>query len=154
MRRVAIGVMAAGLLIGLTAGGDEPKPADQAAIAAELKKFEGTWRYESTIVNGQPLPGDALESPRLVLKGDTFELSDPMVTYRGTFAVDPKAKPRTIDITMTEGPEKGSVMLGIYELDGDTYRICAAMSGPERPKEFTCKEGSGRMLHVLKRVKP
>jgi uncharacterized protein (TIGR03067 family) len=123
-------------------------------VAAELKKFEGTWRYESSLIDGQPVPDGVLETTRLVLKGDTFELRDPMATYRGTFTIDPKARPKTIDIVMTEGPEKGTVMKGIYELAGDTYRLCAGLAGPERPMEFACESGSRRMLHVLKRVDP
>jgi hypothetical protein len=42
---------------------------------------------------------------------------------------------------------------GIYEIDGDTLRICVAKKGKERPKTFESKEGSGHVLTVMKRVK-
>ena len=54
----------------------------------------------------------------------------------------------------TEGPGKGKTMLGIYELTGDTYKVCFALPGGERPKEFASKPGSKTMLIVMKREKP
>jgi uncharacterized protein (TIGR03067 family) len=68
--------------------------------------------------------------------------------------VDVAKKPKTIDITFTEGPEKGKTIVGIYELEGDTYKVCINVNGKERPKEFAAKAGSGHGLEVLKREKP
>ena len=59
-----------------------------------------------------------------------------------------------MDITITEGDAKGQLQLAIYELDGDTMKICANTPGDkERPKEFTSKPGSGHINIVLKREK-
>jgi uncharacterized protein (TIGR03067 family) len=38
----------------------------------------------------------------------------------GTVTVNSMKKPKAIDVAMTEGPEKGKTVLGIYEIDGDT----------------------------------
>ena len=38
----------------------------------------------------------------------------------GTQKLDPSKSPKTLDVTVTEGLNKGAVMLGIYELGGDT----------------------------------
>lgn len=124
------------------------------AIEAELKRFEGTWRYESMVVEGRRIPGGGPEGPRLVIKGDTFEMSDKMATYRGTFAVNPAATPRTIDVTFSDGPEAGKTSRGIYELDGDTYTVCVGLAGRDRPERFTSEPGSGHAIQVLRRVKP
>jgi hypothetical protein len=43
--------------------------------------------------------------------------------------------------------------LGIYELNGDTLRICRAEAGEERPMEFKSKEGTQTILSVAKRQK-
>jgi uncharacterized protein (TIGR03067 family) len=134
---------------------DKPAAEDKAkAIEAELKRFAGSWRYESTIVEGKEVPGDALEDVRLNLEGDRFEMASTSVTYRGTFVVDPTATPKTIDVTFSEGPEKGKVSKGIYELDGDTYKVCVGLAGRDRPKTFTCEPGSGSAVQILKRVNP
>ena len=37
--------------------------------------------------------------------------------------------PRTIDLAFTEGPGAGSTAIGIYELNGDDWRICLDVSG-------------------------
>ncbi len=44
-------------------------------------------------------------------------------------------------------------LLGIYEIDGDTFRACFAKPGKERPKDFECKAGSEHTLTVWKREK-
>ena len=41
--------------------------------------------------------------------------------------------------------------LGIYEVNGDTWKHCFALD--KRPTEFGSKEGSGVTYIVLKRVK-
>jgi uncharacterized protein (TIGR03067 family) len=68
--------------------------------------------------------------------------------------IDPMASPKTIDITFSDGPSKDDTLKGIYELDGDTQRICWAAPGKPRPTEFEAKPDSGRMLQVLEKVKP
>ena len=45
-------------------------------------------------------------------------------------------------------------MLGVYELDGDTYKVCVPTGGGnERLKERSSKPGSGLVLEVYKQVK-
>ena len=124
------------------------------AVKAELERFAGTWRYESTVVEGQEVPAEGLRDARLKIQGDTFALTDPTATYRGTFVVDPTSTPRTIDVTFTEGPEAGKTSLGIYQLDGETYKVCVGLAGRERPKDFEARPGSGHALQVLKRAEP
>jgi uncharacterized protein (TIGR03067 family) len=123
-------------------------------VEAELERFEGTWRFESLIVEGREVPPEGLQTSRLTLKGDTFEMTDPMATYRGTFRIDPSVTPKRIAMAFTEGPEAGKTVLGIYELDGDTYKVCVGLAGRGRPEGFASKTGSGHALEVLKREKP
>jgi uncharacterized protein (TIGR03067 family) len=120
-------------------------------VKKELKKFEGTWVIESLEVDGQKQPADLFKGVKLTCKDDTFTYVDPMGTHKGTFKVDIAKKPKHIDITFTDGPEKGNTIKGIYEIDGDTYKVCIPMGGKERPTEFTSKGGNG--LEVLKREK-
>ena len=136
---------------------DVRRAADDAkaqAIKPELEKFEGTWRYASMEAEGAPLPEAAFKDARLVLRGDQFTLTNPMGTNRGTYRLDPTQTPKLIDVEFTEGPEKGKTVLGIYELEGDTCRVCRGQAGKPRPTEFVSKAGSGYLLEVLKRQKP
>jgi uncharacterized protein (TIGR03067 family) len=141
-----------GLLVALglvfTADGDKE------AAKKELDKFQGTWTIESLELEGKKQPEDASKGFKLVIKGDQFTSSQGDLVYKGYFKVDVGKKPKTIDITFTEGPEKGKTIVGIYELEGDTYKVCLNMNDKDRPKEFVSKEGSGHVLEVLKRQKP
>jgi len=51
-----------------------------------------------------------------------------------------------MDITGTEGPNKGKTILAIYERDGDTLRVCYDLSGKSRPSEFKTTEGTRLFL--------
>jgi uncharacterized protein (TIGR03067 family) len=120
-------------------------------IEKELKKFQGSWRIESLEFDEQQVPADALKDARLTFKGDTFSTKN---GDAGTIKLAPDKKPKEIDITLTEGRGKGNTLRGIYEIEGDTYKLCASsMPGKERPKEFTAKKGTGFGIQVLKRVK-
>ena len=89
--------------------------ADDAAdeVKKELARFEGTWKFVSVEMEKMKLPEEALKHPRLKIEGDKFSVSDENVSQSGTFKVDPTKKPKTIDVTFTDGPEKGKTSLGI-----------------------------------------
>jgi uncharacterized protein (TIGR03067 family) len=122
--------------------------------AKELEPFQGTWKIAALEVEGNKLDIDDFKETRLTVKGDTFTMATAGATYKGTFKIDSAKKPKMIDMSYTDGPEKGKTSLGIYEIDGDTWKICIGLTGKERPKEFATKADSGHALEVLKRDKP
>jgi uncharacterized protein (TIGR03067 family) len=131
---------------------DQNDPA--VAAEAELKRFEGTWSYASAVVEGEPEAAEELKKQRLTLRGNRFTLTMADATHRGTYAVDPTATPKTIDVTFSEGPQAGRIGRGIYDLNGDTCNVCMGRGDRPRPTEFASKPSSGLTLEVLKRVKP
>jgi len=123
------------------------------ATKKEYQKFEGTWIFESIEVEGNKVPTEDVKS-KLICKGNEFTLQSAEATYKGTFKVDISKKPKQIDVLFSEGPEKGKTSLGIYELEGDTYKVCIGLADNQnRPTEFVSKPGSGHVLEVLKRQK-
>jgi uncharacterized protein (TIGR03067 family) len=71
---------------------------------------------------------------------------------KGTYKLDPTKTPKSIDCLLSEGPYKGLVVAGIYELNGDTLKICWSAWGVlEHPIEFSATPGSQRALVILKR---
>jgi uncharacterized protein (TIGR03067 family) len=135
----------AALALGADDKKDEP-------VKDELKKLEGTWMLVSSEHNGEKAPADAIKNAKAVVKGDKVTLSvDGKEIMEITMTVDPTKKPKTIDATATSGQDKGKKSVGIYELDGDNFKICYAEK--ERPKEFSAKKDSGCTLDTYKREK-
>ena len=77
------------------------------------------------------------------------------VIAAGTSKLDSTQNPQALDVTYTEGPDKGTTFKGIYQIDGDTVKFFRA-GKPEdpRPSEFKTKAGSGSFVSVYQRVKP
>jgi uncharacterized protein (TIGR03067 family) len=121
---------------------------------SEIKKFEGDWTLESSTTGGMELPADSLKGFVVTFEGEkhTLKVGDEVIQV-GTQKIDPSKSPKAIDVTMTEGPNKGAVMLGIYEFDGDTLTVCMDPLGKSRPTEFKSESGSQDFLNVHKRVK-
>jgi hypothetical protein len=46
------------------------------------------------------------------------------VVEAATQKLDPSKSPKTLDAKVTDGPNKGAVILGIYEISGDTLKVC------------------------------
>ena len=118
-------------------------------------KLQGTWRAVSGIQNGKE--DKTPEEHTLTFEGKTFIMKKgDKVEAKGTFDVDPKKKPHTIDMTMTEGRKKfkDKIAKGIYEINEDTLRWCSSAPGIEsRPTEFAAPEGSKLLFVTLKREK-
>jgi len=127
---------------------------DKADLEKELKKFQGTWTIESSETGGMAIPADQLKGFIVTFEGDKHTVKNgDQVIQVGTQKIDPSKSPKTIDVTMSEGPNKGAVILGIYEIDGDTLKACFDTSGKKRPTEFKSPPGSETFVNVHKRVK-
>ena len=124
------------------------------AVKKDLALLQGEWSMVSGSADGQPLPEEMRKQMKRVCKGDeTTTTMGGQVFMKAKIAVDPSKKPRTIDYEMTEGFTKGKKQLGIYEVDGDTFKSCFGSPGAERPADFTTKPGDGRTLSIWKREK-
>jgi uncharacterized protein (TIGR03067 family) len=131
-----------------------PALAANAAAAKDQESLQGTWQVVSFKVEGaQGPPEEVIKTMKLTIKGDKMSHGGAGGrTEEATFTLDATQQPKTLDMTPTAGPDKGKSILGIYQLDGDTLKICAAKPETARPKEF--KEGKEAVLLELKREKP
>lgn len=134
MRRHVLMVVAAVLLIGADDRGDAAK--------ADRDRLQGTWRYVSFTANGEKMPQEQLDRMTVTYDGDRWTVKDgDKMVVAGTQKLDPTKKPAQMDSEVTEGEGKGATMLGIYELKGDTLRVCFDPQGKDRPTSLTPKEG-------------
>ena len=136
--------------IAVALGADE---AGEKAMLEELGRLAGTWRFTSLELEGTALPEAAYLGSKIIVEEDSFKTISGGITYSGTVKVDVSTSPKTINLMFTDGPEKGNVSLGIYELKGDDWKICLGLTGKDRPKTFVTTPGSGHALETLKRKK-
>src|SRR5262245_34353663 len=117
----------------------------------DLDLLQGTWSVTSLEVEGQKMTAGMLDGAQIVIKGNRFTSTGMGAVYKGTLKIDATAKPARLDMKFSAGPEKGNTNLGIYKLDGDTWKLCLAMRGDVRPLKFASLPGSGFALETLTR---
>jgi uncharacterized protein (TIGR03067 family) len=124
------------------------------AVDKEMKRMDGEWQMVSGEREGNAFPNEVVKSAKRVTKdGETSTEFNGTLALKAKFKVDLSKNPKSIDYEITDGPQKGKAMIGIYELKGDDFKACMVMSDQKRPTDFTTKEGDGRTLTVWKRVK-
>ena len=148
-------VFVVGLVVAGTAGSiyrtraapkDAPKKAEEKPVPAETdrERMIGSW----TVTNAD---GKRRGEPWVITK-DRIQMHASRGGYSPgyLYALDASKTPRQIDLSLT--PNGGTVIKGIYALDGDELRMCLALGvGKERPTEFAAKPGSAEFV-VLRRI--
>ena len=144
------------LIVWLAALTISPAWADESeAVKKDLAQLQGEWVMVSGSADGQPMPDEMRKQMRRSCKGDeTTTTMAGRLYFKAKISLAPSKQPKTIDYQMTEGFTKGQSQLGIYEVEGDTFKACFGKPGAERPTDFTSKPGDGRTLSVWKRDKP
>lgn len=125
-----------------------PPPAPK----TDLDRFQGTWYLVAAMKDGNALPEDKVKQMTIVIKGDTFRfpgLADDDTSREGTIKLDENKTPKEMDAIST----KKEVMLGIYRMDDNGYKVCFAPAGKPRPTDFASQPGSGYILQSWGREK-
>jgi uncharacterized protein (TIGR03067 family) len=128
-----------------------------ADLAQEMQKLNGLWKFVRGELNGKELTGQLAEGRQILLTDGSYVQKFGRNTIEGTYRIDPTKRPKTIDFTPMKGGRaeaRGKQQLGIYELDGDTFKYCVTYSGNPRPTEFTTdKPNGGQALQAYVREK-
>ena len=149
MRVKCLGVV---VVAGLVSGGALSAGDGKDAGDKELKKIQGTWKFVSQSMDGKERPPEQLTKLKITFTDDKWSVTvDGKMVQGGTHKFDPTKKPAHVDAKITEGEDKGGSMLGIYELKGDTMKVCFDPKGKERPTDFTGK--AGQFAAVVEREK-
>src|SRR5947209_17790057 len=112
----------------------------------DQQRAQGVWEFVS-----------GTRQAHLVITGEhfvmTFKNGD---TYLGTFQLDPTSRPKAIDLTIDEGPErhKGKLSRGLYLLDNDHLVLCPGVPGSgQRPEVFPVPEDRTQLRLVFRKNK-
>src|SRR5439155_10659564 len=115
---------------------DDPKAV---AVKKDLEQLKGAWIATSYVKDMKPAPEADLKMMKLAIDGDQVSFTKGKDLRKSTYKLDPTQKPKTVDIVMIDGPDKGKMLQGIYEINGDEFKICLALLDKPRPKEFAAK---------------
>lgn len=120
----------------------------------DLAQIQGEWSMVSGTADGFEIPAEMVATARRVCKGNdvTATVGDRTI-LKAKFTLDPSKTPKTIDYDVQQGSNAGKKILGIYELNGDTFKACFGAPGAPRPTEFSSKPDSKQTSTVWKRSK-
>jgi uncharacterized protein (TIGR03067 family) len=108
------------------------KPSDPTALL-------GTWELTAATYSGQPYP--SAHGTKWTFRDDGTAKRDRPNDGISTakYTLDPKTNPKAFDWNT----EEGNSFLGIYELDGDTFRVCLQYDASKgRPTAMTDAGGT------------
>jgi uncharacterized protein (TIGR03067 family) len=106
------------------------------AADSDAKIIQGNWKPVTGELSGHPMAETVLQTISMKLEKGKYEVIADGRPDRGTYTLDGSTKPKGMTVTGTEGPNQGKAFPCIYELEGDTLRICYDLSGAKRPTEF------------------
>jgi uncharacterized protein (TIGR03067 family) len=143
MKRTLLPALAACLLVLTGQAGAEPGKDD-------AKKIQGKWTVTAVEQDGKEAPLPPEKKRGFTITADKMS---PEGDKPAAYKLGVEKKLGTIDVTPPGGKEE--TIKGLYELDGDTLKICLPARGPgaagKRPEKLT-SEGK-QMLITFKRQK-
>lgn len=118
--------------------------------------FDGVWKPKGAMLRGLLLPPPSLDAITLSITDDNYEVT---VTGeeqpdKGIFILDKTITPMRMAIKSLSGPNKGKIILAIYEIKGENaMRVCYDLSGTAFPTDFKSPKNSQFYLVGYRRQK-
>ena len=116
-----------------------------AGAGKDAPKIVGGWTATSASSGGKKVPDEEVAKINLVvtIKEDGKYSVTVMgkEVEAGTYKIDAKQKPIHLDLTITEGKDKGQTQLGLLKVEGDVMTVAFSKGGSkDRPKNFESAE--------------
>jgi uncharacterized protein (TIGR03067 family) len=168
------------LVLALAVGCHPRKPPERETTESEPKThvkpdaelIQGDWEVVAVEAGGKATPAEKIKGQKLSIGADKVTFKQPQrgsgkerfVTFTLPYKIDAAKQPKWFDTEAVEETRPSAddggmeetighpARKGIYVLEGDTLRICWAIS-EKRPTEFETTEGSKMQILVLKREK-
>src|SRR6476659_514020 len=121
--------------------------------SGDQQALQGEWIPIKAELAGKPMPDAIVKTISLKLIKNEYEVLVAGKPVKGTWTIDPATKPKSMKIIGVKGPNKGKTFPAIYELAGDTLRVCYDLSGAKSPTEFKTKADTKLYLVTYKRKK-
>jgi uncharacterized protein (TIGR03067 family) len=127
------------------------------AGADDAQDIVGVWEPIAAETEGNEVPPEAVKQLVVLL---TFKITKDKITTPPdddeteiSYSLTPASNPKGIDTVDLNGDAKGTRNKGIYELNGDVFRLCMGPKNGPRPQRFTTKPGDegGELLVKFQR---
>jgi uncharacterized protein (TIGR03067 family) len=120
----------------------------------ELSKFQGVWRRTFGEIDKVTVPNFFFVDSVMEIRDERTTITEGGQAFEMEIVrLNETTNPKEIDIKILGDPEKDSISFGIYELEGESLRICHSLKEQAmRPKKFEIAEGSGLVQSLWKRV--
>ena len=115
----------------------------------DLKKMAGDWVAVSMQLNGKKQPEATIKAIRLTITGDKYNTVVGEEKDEGTLKIDATKTPKEMDITTSQGENKGKVILCIYELKGNELKVSYAFNGTPRATDFKPGEDGKSVIMLI-----
>ena len=115
----------------------------------DLKKMAGNWAAVSMQLNGKKHPEATIKAIRLTIAGDKYNTVVGDEKDEGTLKIDATKTPKEMDITPSQGENKGKVILCIYELKGNELKVSYAFNGTPRATDFKPGEDGKSVIMLI-----
>lgn len=124
-------------------------------VASLMSSLRGPWQALYSEVDGQVTPSAEFATTTMRHEGDKFIVEKKgAIAYEGNFSIDPTVTPHEI-VYIYKKSEKdvfvGGPRPGIFQLEGDTLKLCFALIGHRTPRDFNTFPGSDLVLTVFER---
>jgi uncharacterized protein (TIGR03067 family) len=114
----------------------------------DARKWQGTWRMVATTYDGEPQTADM----EWIVSGNQYTIRQNGVSHEDPymFKLDPTDK--HIDVFHHETPlgTYGGSLKGIYEIDGDSLKVCYDLTGQQYPRSFDAPRGSRQVFYQFR----
>lgn len=115
----------------------------------DAKKLQGTWAALEVLHDGQV---QKLDPITWTFADDKYTNKVGKQTEKWTYKLDGSKNPKTIDSEyFVSAGFPGRKLTGIYELNGDTLKVCYDLTGKGHPNDFTAAKGARRIFYTFKR---
>lgn len=118
----------------------------------QLRSLEGVWAFGEFAYEGRKVDAHTLDRSCIVIDGDRFRVQSPSLAYEGLFTIDVEQTPHQIDIEFVDGPNAGSVSLGVFVLRDEALVLALSSGAGQRPTELSAATTPGHSFQVLCRT--
>jgi uncharacterized protein (TIGR03067 family) len=128
--------------------GDPTVHEDVVTEASGEGELVGEWQMLNAWQEGHALDARMVKTGRRVTTAThTTTYFGKQVFLNAAYTIDSTVRPKTIDLD-----NRGKKQLGIFDVEGDTMKICFAAPGRPRPNDFESRAGDGNTSALWKRI--